>query len=185
MKKYSKLLLIAIISIALVGCSCGKKTAKGAVEDFLNQYKNLSANVISDMDEVIGTENLTDSQKEVYRDALKKQYKDLKFEITNEDYDGDTALVETKITVYDLYKVQKEANEHMANNSDEFKDEAGNFSNDLFMDYKLDKMKNTKDTVEYTITFTVVKDDDGNYKVSDLSKESLEKIHGIYNYDND
>lgn len=185
MKKYYKLMVIAIISIFLVGCGCMKKTAKGAVEDFLNQYKSLSSNVISDMDEVVGKESITDHQKEVYRDALKRQYKDIKYEIVKEDYSGDTALVETKITVYDFYKVQKEANEHMTNNSDDFKDESGNFSNELFMDYKLDKMKSAKDTVDYTITFTVVKDDNGNYKVADLSQENLEKIHGIYNYDNE
>ena len=51
------------------------------------------------------------------------------------------------------------------------------------MDYKLDKMKNVKETVEYTIEFNVSKDDKGNYKVVDLSTDDLEKIHGIFNYD--
>ena len=59
------------------------------------------------------------------------------------------------------------------------------FSNDLFMNYKLDKMKKTTDTVEYNIIFNVTKDDKGNYKVTDLSNSDLEKIHGVYNYDND
>ena len=177
MKKVYKLLLVVSICLVLAGCGCMKKTAKGAVQDYLNQYKNLSSNVISSMDDVVNDENLTDSQKEKYRDILKRQYQDLKYEIVNEKYDGDNATVEVKITVYDLYKVQKDANNYLTN--------SGVYSNDLFMNYKLDKMKKVTDTVEYNITFNVTKDDKGNYKVNDLSNSDLEKIHGVYNYDND
>lgn len=184
MKKVYKVLLVVGICLVLAGCGCMKKTAKGAVQDYLNQYKNLSSNVISSMDDVVNDENLTDSQKEKYRDILKRQYQDLKYEIVNEKYDGDNATVEVKITVYDLYKVQKDANNYLTNSGDEFK-ENGVYSNDLFMNYKLDKMKKVTDTVEYNITFNVTKDDKGNYKVNDLSNSDLEKIHGVYNYDND
>ena len=72
----------------------------------------------------------------------------------------------------------------LTTSGDEFK-QNGVFSNDLFMNYKLDKMKKVTDTVEYNITFNVTKDDKGNYKVNDLSNSDLEKIHGVYNYDND
>ena len=184
MKKVYKVLLVVGICLVLAGCGCMKKTAKGAVQDYLNQYKNLSSNVISNMDDVVNDENLTDSQKEKYRDILKRQYQDLKYEITSEKYDGDNATVEVKITVYDLYKVQKDANNYLTNSGDEFK-ENGIYSNDLFMNYRLDKMKKVTDTVEYNITFNVTKDDKGNYKVNDLSNSDLEKIHGVYNYDND
>ena len=184
MKKVYKLLLVVGICLVLAGCGCMKKTAKASVQDYLNQYKNLSSNVISSMDDVVNDENLTDSQKEKYRDILKRQYQDLKYEIVNEKYDGDNATVEVKITVYDLYKVQKDANNYLTNNGDEFK-ENGVYSNNLFMNYKLDKMKKVTDTVEYNIIFNVTKDDKGNYKVNDLSNSDLEKIHGVYNYDND
>ena len=184
MKKVYKVLLVVGICLVLAGCGCMKKTAIGAVQDYLNQYKYLSSNVISSMDDVVNDENLTDSQKEKYRDILKRQYQDLKYEITSEKYDGDNATVEVKITVYDLYKVQKDANNYLTNSGDEFK-ENGVYSNDLFMNYKLDKMKKVTDTVEYNITFNVTKDDKGNYKVNDLSNSDLEKIHGVYNYDND
>ena len=184
MKKVYKLLLVIGSCLVLAGCGCMKKTAKGAVQDYLNQYKNLSSNVITSMDDVVNDENLTDSQKEKYRDILKRQYQDLKYEIVNEKYDGDNATVEAKITVYDLYKVQKDANNYLTNNGDEFK-ENDVYSNDLFMNYKLDKMKKVTDTIDYNIKFNVIKDDKGNYKVNDLSNSDLEKIHGVYNYDND
>ena len=125
------------------------------------------------------------SYKNILRYILRKhQYQDLKYEIVSEKYDGDNATVEAKITVYDLYKVQKDANNYLTNNGDEFK-ENGVYSNDLFMNYKLDKMKKVTDTIDYNIIFNVIKDDKGNYKVNDLSNSDLEKIHGVYNYDND
>ena len=49
MKKIGKLLTVVVVLLSLVGCGCMKKTAKGAVQDYLNQYKNLSSNVINDM----------------------------------------------------------------------------------------------------------------------------------------
>ena len=64
MKKIGKLLTVVVVLLSLVGCGCMKKTAKGAVQDYLNQYKNLSSNVINDMDTVINNENLTDNQKD-------------------------------------------------------------------------------------------------------------------------
>jgi hypothetical protein len=50
------------------------------------------------------------------------------------------------------------------------------------MDYKLDKMTEEMDTVSYTIDIKVEKEGD-NWKVVQLSNENLEKIHGIYNYE--
>lgn len=184
MKKGIKVLSIVLVIFSLTACSLMKKTAKGAVEDYLNQYKDLSANVLSEMESVLNEENLSDTQKEVYRDALKKQYADLKYEIISESYDGDTATVEVKITVYDLYKVQKDADKYASEHIDEFRDN-GVYNADLFMDYKLKQMKETKDTVDYTVTFNLDKNEKGNYQVINVSNETLEKIHGIYNYDND
>ena len=46
-----------------------------------------------------------------------------------------------------------------------------------------EQMQDNNDTVEYTITFNLEKNDDGNWQILELSQEDLEKIHGIYNYD--
>lgn len=186
MKKILKVMLVMVFAITLAGCSCMQKSAKDRVEEFLDQYRNLSANVLGDLDEVVETEtDLNEEQKESYRDVLKKQYSDLKYEITNEEYDGDTAVVEAKITVYDLYKAQRDATEYLNEHRDEFNDEEGNYDSSKFMDYRLEQMQKTTDTVEYTITFNLTKDDDDNWQITELSQEDLEKIHGIYNYDSE
>lgn len=178
-------ILLVIGCFFLVGCSCTKKTAKDSVEDFLHQYKSLSSPVLSDLEEVIERENMQDEQKEKYREVLKKQYSDLKYEIVEETYDGDTAIVKTKVTVYDLYKAQSDAATYLNGHMDDFKDENGTYDNNKYLDYKLDQMKKTTETVVYTIEFNVVKNDKGNWEVTDLSNSDLEKIHGIYNYDSE
>ena len=186
MKKILKVMLVMVFAITLAGCSCMQKTAKTRVEEFLDQYRNLSANVLGDLDEVVDSETtLSEEQKEKYRDVLKKQYSDLKYEIVDETYDGDTAVVEAKITVYDLYKAQKDASTYLENNRDEFNDENGSYDSSKFMDYRLEQMQDITDTVEYTISFNLTKDDSGNWQINELSQDDLEKIHGIYNYDSE
>ena len=174
-------MLVMVFAITLAGCSCMQKTAKTRVEEFLDQYRNLSANVLGDLDEVVDAEaDLNEEQKEKYRDVLKKQYSDLEYEIINENYDGDTAVVETKITVYDLYKAQKDATEYLNEHSEEFYDEFNNYDLSKFLDYKLDLMQKNTDTISYTINFNVEKNEDDVWQVTEISQSDLEKIHGIY-----
>ena len=45
-------------------------------------------------------------------------------------------------------------------------------------------MKKTTKTIEYTINFKIIKKD-GKWVLDKVNTETLEKIHGIYNYTND
>ena len=151
-----KLIVLFISLFVIVGCSCSKQmTAKDAVKDYLEQNE----------------------------EVLKKQYKNLKYKITNETYDGDEALVSVTITVFDLYKAQTDANNYLNQHQDEFLDEDGVYDKSKFLDYKLEQMKNYKDTTDYTIEFHVVKNDDSKWEVQELSTDDLEKIHGIFQYE--
>lgn len=176
--------VIAILSIMLLLSGCGVNTAKNAVEKYLKKYKALDSEVLVDLENVVEKDNLSEELKDKYREVLKKQYKDLSYEILEEEYDGDTAYVTVKISVYDLYKATVEASEYLANNPEDFMDGNGNYSEALYTSYKLDKMKDTTSRVDYTITFTVTKEKD-KYVVNDLNENDLKKIHGIYNYDLD
>ena len=177
-----KIISLLVVSLLLFGC--GANTAKNAVETYLKKYKTLDSEVLVDLESTIEKENLNDHQSEAYRDILKKQYQDLSYEITEEEYDEDVSYVSVKIEVYDLYKAQENASYYLQNNPNEFNDENGEYSVDKFLDYKLEQMKNMTDRVEYTITFTVTKEDD-KYVVSQPTENDLKKIHGVYNYDLD
>ena len=45
---------------------------------------------------------------------------------------------------------------------------------------KTEPNKEVKDKVAYTIEINVVKDDDGNWKLSNLSSNDIKKIQGMY-----
>lgn len=179
MKKICSLILIVLF---LAGC--GENSARGAVEGYLKKYKTLDSEVLVDLEEVVESEDLNEKQKEKYRDILKKQYKDLSYEIVEEEYDNDLDYITVKITVYDLYKAQEDASIYLENNPDEFNKDNGTYDKDKYLDYKLDKMKNTTQRVDYTIVFTVTKEND-KYVVEQPTENDLLKIHGVYNYDID
>lgn len=180
MKKF----LLGILTIFfVVGCGCkNMNTAKVEVEKYLDRYRTQDSAVMEELDRTVAEEELTDAQKDIYRDIMIRQYKDLKYEVTNETYDGDTAVVNVKVTVYDLYKVQKDAESYQKEHPEEFNDESNAYDKTLFLDYKLEQMKKNTDTVEYTIDVHLTKED-GKWKVEQLSNTDLEKIHGIYNYE--
>lgn len=176
-----KKIIIAILScILLVGC--GDMKVKNAVSDYLNQYKNLSDEVLADLDRVINEEDFNEAEKEKYRDIMKKQYQDMQYEIVDEKYNGDAAVITAKITVYDFYKVEKEANLYMKDNIEEFFDTRDIYSNEKYIDYKLDRMNETIERITYTIDFNVKKKD-SKWIVEQPTTMDLEKIHGIYNYE--
>ena len=164
-----------------VGCSCTNNKAKDAVEKYLNDYKGLSDNVLRDIDELVTKEELVDKQKDTYKEVIKRQYRDLMYTIENEKYDGDNANVTVKITVYDFYKAQTNASKYLNEHQDEFLTN-GVYDGSKYLDYKLNKMRDIKDTISYTIVFKVIKVD-RKWQVEQPDEETLEKIHGIYNYE--
>lgn len=174
-----KLLSLLVIMISLAGCS--NMSAKGAVEGYLSKYKTLDSEVLVSLDEVVDNESFSNQNKDTYKEILKKQYKDISYEIIDERYDGDTAYITVKISVYDLYSAEKDANDYLLEHEDEFKSD-GTYDYDKFIEYKLGKMKEVTNKVEYSVIFTVNKEDN-KYIVLQPTDNDLLKIHGIYNYD--
>ena len=176
-----KIIMMIMCSLFLFGCSCSDMGAKNAVTDYLSQYNNLSEDVLDDLEEMVAKEDLNSEQKDKYKSIIKKQYQDMKFEIIDEKYNGDDATITVKITVYDLYKAQKEASSYMKDNIEEFYSD-DLYDNSAYVDYKLDLMKKTNETTMYTIDFHLTKNNH-KWKIVQPSDSDLEKIHGIYNYE--
>ncbi len=177
MKKVLSFLLIILL---LTGC--GKSTAKNAVESYLKKYKNLNSEVLVDLEKEIESKSLNEEQQDIYRDVLKKQYKDLSYEIIEEEYDDDVSYVTVKINVYDFYKAENDADLYLKNNPDEFNNENGDYDRDKFIKFKLERMKDTTEKQDYTIIFTVTKEND-KYEVVQPTEEDLKKLHGVYNHE--
>ena len=180
MKKIIPILLMFCLTLSF---ACATDTASDPVKEYLGKYNNHNPQILTELSDLIKEEELSEEQGTIYESVMKKQYKDLKYEIVEEKYDGDEAIVTAQISVYDLYKAQKEAEEYKNNHLEEFQKEDQSYDADKFLEYKLEQMKKTDTRVDYTIEFNVVKKE-GKWTIEKITTEDLEKIHGIYNYQN-
>ena len=177
-------LLFSLVLVTGCGCESGKllNTPTKKVEMYLANYQTLDDDVLKQLDNVIEhAGNFTDTQKDTYRDIMKKHYQNLTYDIKDEKIDGDNAIVTTEIEVKDYSKVIEEANDYKDKHPDELKGEDGSYDESLFMDYRLEQLKKVKDKVKYTIDFTLTKVDD-EWKLDPLTTEQEDKIHGLYAY---
>ena len=176
---------IIIILLTIILCACSLTNSPSLkVKEYLDNFNNLDENVIEDMESAIIKENLSSSNTSIYREVLTKQYKDLKYEIVDEKINDDKSEVKVKVTVYDLYNSRVESENYMNENQSEFFNEENIFDEEKYMKYKLDEMLKTKNTITHDITFNLTKIND-EWKIDNIDREVLEKIHGLYDYNLD
>ena len=172
-----KVLYFLVAIVLLTGCSCTANmgnTPTKKVEEYLNKYQTNDDDVVSDLDDVLTNDTtLTDDERDQYSDFMKTHYRDMQYEIKDETIDGDTATVNAEVTVRNYADAVNEANEYRLNNPDKFDD------TNTFASYRLDKLKEVKDTETYTITFHLTKKDE-EWTVDDLSDDDLRKLSGLY-----
>lgn len=166
-----KILSLFIFLLLLVGCSLSNSpTSK--VEDLLTKYQMLDKDIKSGIEEVVNEETLTSNQKERYRKIIEKQYKNLTYQVKEEKIDGDTSTINTEIEVIDYKKAINEAISKYQGKTD--------YTIEEYNNTKLDALEKAKEKVKYTIEFEVKKDNNGNWKLSSLSNETIKKIQGMY-----
>ena len=177
-----KRMIIVFLVITLFGCSL-TNTPATSVERYLDNYKKVSEDVLRDLEKKVNSEDLSNMDRERYKNVLIKQYQDLKYEIKDESIDKDKAEVLVNINVYDLYNVEEKSNDYLNEHIDEFSNVNKEFDKDLFNRYRINKMLETNNRVDYQILFKLNKVD-GNWIVKALNRVDLEKIHGLYNSEN-
>lgn len=171
-----KKILIIILMLLAVGCS--KTNASFEVETYLNKFKNHDKEVIASLDELLTLESITLEQKDLYRLIMKKQYTDLEYEVKEEHYNGDQADVEVLIKVYDYTESKKRAYQKMKDNPDIMN------SNEKKMNEQLKEMEKETKRVPYTLVFHLRYENE-QWILETPNTEILEKIHGIYDYEED
>ena len=70
-----KLFTFLFFLILFIGCSNINNTPTKKVEELLNKYQTLDSDVLSNLEYSMESNNLTEEQKNIYRDIMKKQYK--------------------------------------------------------------------------------------------------------------
>ncbi len=177
-----KILLFLLAFFLVVGCDNLMNTPTKRVEEFLNKYQKMDSKVLEQLDYTLDQDyELTEEQKEEYKKAMEKQYKDLVYTVKEETVDGKTATVKVEIEVYDYSKAISAADNYLLNNQDEFIKDDGTIDKGKFLDYKIDAISKISDRVKYTLDLTVTKDDDA-WVMNDITEIDRQKIHGIYSY---
>lgn len=180
MKKIICLLMALLI---FTGCTTNiDNTPTKKVEEFLSKYQSLDQEVIKDLDKVIEEEEKFNTiNREEYKELIEKQYKDLTYIIKNETLNGDEAIVEAEITVKDYKKVMDEAEVYKNTYISEFYNDSGIYDETKYINYVIEQLKNTKDSVKYTIYINTKKIDD-KWQVQQIDSVTEDKILGIYSY---
>ncbi len=212
MKKILLCFSCIIAIVLLSGCSMDNTPTK-KVEKFLDNYKNQDETVLTQLKEMVDSDTLMDeTQKTTYSDIMKKQYKDLTYDIKDEVIDGDTATVTAEIEVYDYYKINQDAQTYYDNNPNEFKDDNNDNNNGLAgdivegakdaVDAVTDKAEDAVDAVtgdskfvEYRlgklkdakdrVKYTIdftLTKVDNVWTLNDIDDTTRQKIHGLYEH---
>lgn len=175
-----KILISLVFLFLMVGCESNiDNTPTKKVEAFLNSYQMLDEEVIDDLEVSFdGMYDLNEEQKSDYMDVIKSGYQKMNYTIKEESIDGDAAIVTAQIEVLNHLKVLNEADNYLEENEDEFMTD-DEFDNSLFMDYKIERLKENNETIEYTIDFTLTKIND-KWVLDDITDEIRNKINGKY-----
>lgn len=179
MKKYLFLLITSIL--LLTGCAFLGNGPKDEVAKFLNNYKNNSETVVNELNDYLNEQNLDEDTLEDYRELYLRQYSNLKYQIKDQKIDGNNAVVDVQITVYDYYKTDKLTGDYFTANQADFVDEDGDVDFSKYFTYKVKKLLDTTDTVDYTLSLNLKKNDN-KWEIEPLTNEELMKLHGTYEY---
>lgn len=175
-----KIICIVISLLLLVGCSNISNTPTRQVENFFNKYQTLDSEVLDDLDRVINkNQNFDNTNKDQYRDVVKKQYKNMTYKIKEETIDGDKAVVTAEITVLDFGKIIRESEDYKNNHIDEFQDQNGNYDESKYINYVIPRLKEAKEKIKYTLDINLTKINK-KWKIDGIDSDTEDKILGTY-----
>lgn len=174
-------LVIVGALIVATGCTMLSNKPSDAVSRFLNKYKNNDTVVVNELNEYLSTEDLSEEAMEDYREIYLRQYSNMKYEIKDEEINGDEAEVDVQITVFDYYKTNALAGDYFTANQADFINDDGDVDLTKYLAYKINKLLDTTDTVDYTLEIKLQKIDN-EWEVQPLSLDDLNKLHGTYEY---
>lgn len=185
MKKVGMILgALIVISLIVVGCSLNdmSNTPTKRTEIFFNKYQTLDSAVLNDLNRVVALDTqFNTSQREVYKEIMKKHYQNLIYKIKDEEIDGDNAVVTVEIEVTDYSSVIRNASTYLEEHPEEFQNAQGEYDVSKYSDYRLEQLKNVDEKVKYTLELNLTKVDK-QWQVDQISTVDEEKIHGIYVY---
>lgn len=160
-----KKIFLLLVFMLLIGCTLGN-TPTARVEDYLSRHQMLDKDISVSYTNLTSDIGLDEDIISRYEDVIEKQYRNLSYEIKDEEIDGNNAIVTIQLEVMNYKKAID-----MFNKSE--------YENSRYHELVLDELEKTKEMITYTIDFNVTKEKDGMWKVNDLSNEDRRKLLGI------
>ena len=111
--------------------------------------------------------DLNQDIKNRYEKVIKKQYRNLSYEVKEEIIDGDDATVTIQVEVMNYKDAFNKYNRN-------------EYDKNEYHTLILDALENTKEMTTYTLDITLTKDDNDNWIIDNLTQENKDKLLGIY-----
>ena len=96
-----KKVLVIIISVLLLSGCMSSNTPTAKVESLFYKYNSNDESIVTELKDYLNGFDMDEEAKTKYEKIYLKQFKDLTYEVKEEEIDGDTAEVTVQITVYD------------------------------------------------------------------------------------
>lgn len=177
-----KKIVLLLLPFFFIGCGEMTSTPTKKVESFMASYQTLDEKVIEQLNETAASETkFNEEHQKEYKDIMRRHYQGLTYEIKDEIIDGNEATVVVEIEVTDYSKAMIEAEKYLNDHKEEFNDELGEYDEELFTTYRLNKMKDVTDKVKYTLNLYLTKVDN-EWQLNDLTNTDQMKIQGMYQY---
>ena len=161
-----KILLFISCILFINGCTLSN-TPTTITEDYLSKYQRMDDNITISYNEILDN-NTNNKYKEEYKDLVIKQYKNLSYEIKDEEIDGRHATITVQIKVYDYKEIIDKYDK------DNYEDESDY--------YKLisDRLNEQKDKIVYTIDIELNMNNNDTWEVIEIDRDTKQKLLGIY-----
>lgn len=161
-----KIFLIIFCFTMLVGCTLGN-TPTSRVEDVLTNYQMNKDNINVSYTDLTNDNNLSSNIIKDYEDAIRKQYRNLSYEVKDEVIDGNSAIVTIEIEVMNYKNAINKYNKT-------------DYEINKYHELILDEIKKTKEMITYTLDISLTKDKNDTWNIDNLNTENKNKLLGIY-----
>lgn len=169
-----KILFLLVMLLLLTGCIDTMNTPTKRVEEFLGKYQTMDKDVLLQLEATLDKDkSMSKDIRDDYKALMEKQYQNLSYKIKNETVNGDSAVVDVEIEVFDYSNAINNAKKYRTEHEEEFKSEED------FIKYEIKKMQQVTSKTKYTITFDLEKNND-SWKLNTIDDSILTKIHGLY-----
>lgn len=166
-----KVILLLIFSFVLFGCGMNN-TPTSKVEELMAKYQGLDSDIEDEIETVLSDLNLTLDQKKDYRKLLRNQYKNLTYNIKEEEIDGDSAIVSVEVEVIDYKDAITVVDDNYIGRDD--------YTVEEYNDDKIRELKDAREKVTYNLDIELNKDSNGEWNVLSLSNLEKKKLQGMY-----